>query len=60
MSNKRYDPRELDSLLRELVLMNARTELYTRFLKRRVTVSTDVMLVDCFYYPVEPLDKELG
>ena len=32
------DPRELDALLGELTIMNARTELYLRFIRRRVTV----------------------
>lgn len=33
------DPRDLDTLLGELTLVNARAELYLRFLRRRVTVS---------------------
>ena len=33
------DPRDLDILLGELTLMNARAELYLRFIRRRVTVS---------------------
>ena len=35
----RIDPRTLDVLLGEIVLMNARTELYFRFLKKQVVVS---------------------
>ena len=33
------DPRDLDTLLGELTLMNARAELYLRFIRRRVAVS---------------------
>jgi len=33
------DPKELDVLLGELTIMHARTELYIRFLRRRVMVS---------------------
>jgi len=35
----RYDPRELDVVLREVVVMNARAEMYLRFLEKRITVS---------------------
>lgn len=33
------DPRDLDTLLGELTLVNARAELYLRFIHRRVAVS---------------------
>lgn len=33
------DPRDLDTLLGELTLINARAELYLRFIRRRVAVS---------------------
>lgn len=36
----RYDPRELDVVLREVVVMNARAEMYLRFLEKRITVSS--------------------
>ena len=35
------DPRELDPLLGELTILHARTELYVRFVRRRVMVSGD-------------------
>ena len=35
----RYDPRELDVVLREVVVMNARAEMYLRFLEKRISVS---------------------
>ena len=35
----RYDPRELDVVLREVVVMNARAEMYLRFLEKRIAVS---------------------
>ena len=35
----RYDPRELDVVLREVVVMNARAEMYLRFLEKRIIVS---------------------
>ena len=41
----RIDPRTLDTLLGEIVLMNARTELYFRFLKNQVVVSIDKSLI---------------
>ena len=34
----RYDPRELDVLLGEVVVMNSRTELYMKFLESRIKV----------------------
>nr|XP_058972612.1 conserved oligomeric Golgi complex subunit 4-like isoform X2 [Pocillopora verrucosa] len=33
----RYDPRELDVVLREVVVMNARAEMYLQFLEKRIT-----------------------
>jgi hypothetical protein len=35
----RYDPKDLDILLSEVVLLNTRAELYLRFIKRRSAVS---------------------
>ncbi|PFX33324.1 Conserved oligomeric Golgi complex subunit 4 [Stylophora pistillata] len=32
----RYDPRELDVVLREVVVMNARAEMYLQFLEKRI------------------------
>uniref|UniRef100_A0A8C4QWS1 Conserved oligomeric Golgi complex subunit 4 n=1 Tax=Eptatretus burgeri TaxID=7764 RepID=A0A8C4QWS1_EPTBU len=37
----KMEPRKLDSLLAELTLMNARSELYLRFLRRRVTADLE-------------------
>ena len=37
----RIDPKELDPLLAEVTLLNARAELYTRFVRRRVMVRFD-------------------
>ena len=34
----RYDPRELDVVLREVVIMNARAEMYLRFIEKRIMV----------------------
>ena len=38
----RYDPRELDVVLREVVVMNARAEMYLRFLEKRIVVSSSL------------------
>ena len=38
----RYDPRELDVVLREVVVMNARAEMYLRFLEKRIAVSSSL------------------
>jgi len=46
-SETKIDPKELDLVLSELTLLNARTELYARFVKRRVTVS-----VWCYIYVI--------
>ena len=35
----RLDPKDLDVLLSEIVLLNTRAELYLRFVRRRLTVS---------------------
>ena len=37
-SDAKLDPKELDLILSEVTLLNARTELYSRFVRRRVTV----------------------
>ena len=41
----RYDPRELDVVLREVVVMNARAEMYLQFLEKRITVRICTLLV---------------
>ncbi|XP_069757082.1 conserved oligomeric Golgi complex subunit 4 [Narcine bancroftii] len=38
----RIEPRELDPILAEVTLMNARAELYLRFVKRRITADFEV------------------
>lgn len=38
----RVDPKELDALLYEVVLLSTRTELYFRFLQRRAVADLDV------------------
>jgi len=43
-SEIKIDPKELDLLLSELTLLNARTELYARFVLRRVTVIRHVFI----------------
>ncbi|RXG53402.1 Conserved oligomeric Golgi complex subunit 4 [Armadillidium vulgare] len=40
------DPRDLDTLLGELTLMNARAELYLRFLRRRITADYESSIED--------------
>ena len=35
----RLDPKDLDVLLSEIVLLNTRAELYLRFVRRRLVVS---------------------
>jgi len=35
---RRVDPKDVDVLLAEITLLNTRTELYTRFLRRRIYV----------------------
>ncbi|XP_042869293.1 conserved oligomeric Golgi complex subunit 4-like [Penaeus japonicus] len=40
------DPRDLDTLLGELTLMNARAELYLRFIRRRVAADYEASIVD--------------
>lgn len=37
--DSKLDPKELDLILSELTLLNARTELYARFVRRRIVVS---------------------
>ncbi|XP_039618780.1 conserved oligomeric Golgi complex subunit 4 [Polypterus senegalus] len=41
-SSERIEPRELDPILTEVTLMNARAELYLRFLRRRITSDFEV------------------
>ncbi|XP_077309592.1 conserved oligomeric Golgi complex subunit 4 [Lithobates pipiens] len=41
-SGDKIEPRDLDPILGEVTLMNARTELYLRFIKRRVISDFDV------------------
>ncbi|XP_072925779.1 conserved oligomeric Golgi complex subunit 4 [Hemitrygon akajei] len=38
----KIEPRELDTILAEVTLMNARAELYLRFMKRRITADFEV------------------
>ncbi|XP_048402250.2 conserved oligomeric Golgi complex subunit 4 isoform X3 [Stegostoma tigrinum] len=38
----KIEPRELDTILAEVTLMNARAELYLRFLRRRITADFEV------------------
>lgn len=38
-SDTKIDAKEVDSVLNEMTLLNARTELYARFVRRRVMVS---------------------
>ncbi|KAM7424057.1 hypothetical protein PAMA_000427 [Pampus argenteus] len=42
MPGERIEPRELDPVLAEVTLMNARAELYLRFLRRRVMADFEV------------------
>lgn len=47
----RYDLREFDVVLREVVVMNVRAEMYLRFLEKRVIVSYLMYLsFFCFYF----------
>ena len=39
-SDSKLDPKELDLVLSEMTLLNARSELYARFVRRRVLVRT--------------------
>ncbi|XP_071957457.1 conserved oligomeric Golgi complex subunit 4-like [Antedon mediterranea] len=43
---ERLDPMELDVMLAESTLLNARTELYLRFVRRRVMADIDISDVD--------------
>ncbi|KAK7076819.1 Golgi transport complex subunit 4 [Halocaridina rubra] len=40
------DPRDLDTLLGELTLMNARAELYLRFIRRRISADFEASIPD--------------
>ncbi|KAK2920236.1 conserved oligomeric Golgi complex subunit 4 isoform X1 [Channa argus] len=42
MPGERIEPRELDPVLTEVTLMNARAELYLRFLRRRIIADFEV------------------
>ncbi|KAF6722606.1 Conserved oligomeric Golgi complex subunit 4 [Oryzias melastigma] len=42
MPGERIEPRELDPVLAEVTLMNARAELYLRFLRRRIMADFEV------------------
>ena len=46
----RYDPRELDVVLREVVVMNARAEMYLRFLEKRIIVSYLMHLIFLYVF----------
>ncbi|KAM4614164.1 conserved oligomeric Golgi complex subunit 4 [Discoglossus pictus] len=41
-STEKIEPRDLDPILAEVALMSARTELYLRFIKRRITSDFEV------------------
>lgn len=41
-SSEKIEPRELDPILTEVTLMNARSELYLRFIKRRIVADFEV------------------
>nr|CAG4643799.1 EOG090X02VY [Lepidurus arcticus] len=43
---EKLDPRELDTLLAELTLLSSRSELYLRFLRRRITSDLEVGIPD--------------
>ncbi|XP_077986073.1 conserved oligomeric Golgi complex subunit 4-like [Glandiceps talaboti] len=45
-ASEKLDPRDLDVMLAEVTLLNARTELYLRFVRRRVTTDIDVLDID--------------
>ncbi|CAL8096841.1 unnamed protein product [Orchesella dallaii] len=45
-SETKIDAKEVDSVLNELTLLNARTELYARFVRRRVTSDLDISVTD--------------
>ncbi|KAG9336937.1 hypothetical protein JZ751_029952 [Albula glossodonta] len=42
VSTEKIEPRELDPVLLEVTVMNARAELYLRFLRRRITADFEV------------------
>lgn len=45
-SENKIDPKELDLVLSELTLLSARTELYARFVKKRVTQDVQVSITE--------------
>ncbi|XP_023216827.1 conserved oligomeric Golgi complex subunit 4-like [Centruroides sculpturatus] len=45
-STEKLDPLELDVLLAEVTLLNTRTELYFRFIRRRVTGDVEIAALD--------------
>ena len=54
----RYDPRELDVVLREVVVMNARAEMYLQFLEKRIAVRICTPLIfSQFFLPFLPHAK---
>uniref|UniRef100_UPI00358F591B conserved oligomeric Golgi complex subunit 4 n=1 Tax=Myxine glutinosa TaxID=7769 RepID=UPI00358F591B len=56
----KMEPRKLDSLLAELTLMNARSELYLRFLRRRVTADLEACEPDVRTVEQAQLEKLLS
>ncbi|KAG8143788.1 putative Conserved oligomeric Golgi complex subunit 4-like protein [Naja naja] len=42
LAGEKIEPRELDPILTEVTLMNARSELYLRFIRRRITSDFEV------------------
>ena len=53
----RYDPRELDVVLREVVVMNARAEMYLQFLEKRIAVRICTLIFSQFFLPFLPHAK---
>lgn len=45
-ASERLDPRELDSLLAEITILSTRTQLYLRFLRRRIMADTEISTLD--------------
>lgn len=45
-SETKLDPKDLDLILSEVTLLNARTELYSRFVRRRILVRESSIKID--------------
>lgn len=48
-STEKIDPKDIDLLLGEITIMHSRAELYIRFLRRRITVSLNLLPFLCSY-----------